>query len=172
MGLTEPGERIEKMLRGDKPMKEDFLNMLHEQHMKIQQEMTQLQKLAMRDKSQRKDAWKEFKHNLTGHMDGEEKYWYPVLERNQNSRMDAQIAHEEHRAARKVFDDLDDTDMEDTRWMACLMVLQNLLNQHIQYEESRLFPESREEISDRQTDDIMHDFQKEMRGGLLERIMR
>jgi hemerythrin superfamily protein len=151
-------------------MKEDFLNMLHEQHMKVQQEMTQLQQTT--DKSKKKDIWHDFKHDLTGHMDGEEKYWYPVLERNQNSRMDAQMAHEEHRAARKVFDDLDDTDMDDSRWSARLMVLQNLVNEHIRVEEERLFPESREEISDRQTDDIMHDFQKETRGGILERIMR
>lgn len=151
-------------------MKEDFLNMLHEQHMKVQQQMMQMQQTT--DKSKRKDIWHDFKRDLKGHMDGEEKYWYPVLERNQNSRMDAEMAEEQHRAGRKVFNDLDDTDMDDSRWTAQLMVLQNLLNQHIQFEESTLFSESRNEISDNQTDDIMHDFQKEMRGGIIERIMR
>jgi iron-sulfur cluster repair protein YtfE (RIC family) len=153
-------------------MKEDFLNMLHEQHMKVQEEITQLQQMSMRSKDERKDVWHDLKRNLTGHMEGEEKYWYPVLERNQQSRIDAETAMEEHRAAHRVFDDLDDTDMDDTRWNARLMVLQNLLTQHIRNEETKLFPMSRELISDRQTDDIMHDFQKAMKGGILERIMR
>jgi len=152
---------------------EDFLAMLHEQHMKVQQEIMQMQNMPMNEHDRKKDVWRQFKHDITAHMDGEEKYWYPVLERNQNSRMDAQMAMEEHKAAREVFKDLDDTDMDDSRWMARLMVLQELLTSHIKEEEEKLFPETRQGIGDRQTMEIMNDFKKEQEHhrGILDRIM-
>jgi hemerythrin-like domain-containing protein len=153
-------------------MKEDFFNLLHQEHEKVKTTMRQLHDMWQNDTSQRRDLVKELKHDLTTHMDGEEKFWYPELRRDRSSWMEALEAEEEHNTARHVFNKFEDT-TDNERWMARLMVLQDLIDHHVKVEEDELFALTRRNFTEEQINRIYDDYQRERTRsrGLLERIM-
>jgi len=71
-------------------------------------------------------------------------------------------ALEEHRAAKMVLSDLTDAATDDPRWMARLKVLKELIEHHVEEEESRIFDIARRVIDDERSDEVARRF-KEMK---------
>jgi hemerythrin-like domain-containing protein len=75
---------------------------------------------------------------LMPHMRAEESLLYPQLVERGHEDLGLE-AMEEHRVARRVLDDLRDTPEEDPLWHARCTVLSELINHHIEDEESDVF---------------------------------
>jgi hypothetical protein len=70
-------------------------------------------------------------------MYAEEQYFYQILLDETSEQEDLYSALEEHRAAKMVLSDLTEAAEDDPRWMARLKVLKEMIEHHVEEEESR-----------------------------------
>ncbi len=138
----------------------EFLDILHQEHEKVKSTLEQLT-MSAGGGSQRQQLFNMLKQDLTPHLIGEEKYFYPALQQKPDAKMDALEAIEEHHAAELFLDELDKTPIQEDRWTAKCMVLKDLVEHHVQEEESKVFEKARKDLSEDQMQDIMQNFQKE-----------
>lgn len=116
---------------------EDFQQILKKDHQNVN-ELIRKALAGGLDKTQLSDLDKNLRKSLKGHMEAEEKYLYPELEKNPSTRNLAIEAEAEHQAAKSVLKKIDlkkETPDDLTR----LETLQTLLKQHMTMEEGLLF---------------------------------
>ncbi len=87
-----------------------------------------LKALEERDDRCRCDC-KTMKHELQGHMHGEEATLYRRMERRMHERIAA--SNEEHNSFRKIFGRLDRTPIEQGAWLVDLVELRQAVHRHI-----------------------------------------
>lgn len=88
----------------------------------------------------------EIKKELEVHMMGEEKFYYPKAKRVDKELVQHSI--EEHEETKKLLKELDGMDKRTNQWMSKFKELKEAVEHHVEEEESKLFPESREGLSD------------------------
>lgn len=88
----------------------------------------------------------EIKKELEVHMMGEEKFYYPKAKKIDKELVEHGI--EEHEEAKQLLKELDKIDTGSSKWMSKFKELKESVEHHVDEEESKLFPESREGLSD------------------------
>lgn len=117
------------------------------------------QKVMQSDPQNRKDAINKLRNDLRTHMKAEERYLYPVLRDNDATKALAVQAQDEHTAAAAQLAKVSaggDQELE----MAQLAVLQELVNAHIRFEESRLIESASQVIDPGQETKITGQFKE------------
>lgn len=100
------------------------------------------------------DKFAEMKSELLVHMDAEERHLYPPLRESEAYREEALEAVEEHHAARLLLDELNAAGGRDDRWFAKLQVFSEILDHHIEEEETAVFSGLRRTLTAAQTQEI------------------
>jgi len=85
---------------------------------------------------------------------------YPALMENSSCRQDALEAIEEHHAAELILNEMAAMPIHDEHWAAKLVVLTELVQHHVEEEESTIFDDAREFLSEDQLDSITEQFQQ------------
>jgi hemerythrin superfamily protein len=89
---------------------------------------------------------------LEAHMEGEEKYFYPkIMEKDRETALES---YEEHHVGKMVLNELNKTGKDEEEWMPKVEVLKDVLEHHIEEEESKIFPEADQILSNEQEDQI------------------
>lgn len=101
------------------------------------------------DARQRKDTLAKLKDGLAKHMKAEENYLYPRLEKFPDAKPMAIRAEDEHMAAKAELAKLDPSKDEDV-FTSRLEVLKNLINTHVDFEESQLIDKANQDLSGEQ----------------------
>ncbi len=100
--------------------------------------------LATEETAERAALFKEFRKKMTAHNRSEEKIFYRRLEATEAGRPRALEAEVEHEAADRLIDDLSRMRGKDSdKWTARCIVLRELLEHHIEEEESQVFAAAR-----------------------------
>lgn len=84
---------------------------------------------------------------LAAHMQFEEKNIYPVLAQNQKTAAMALQAQNEHKLAKEVLNNLVKNRDDRTQWAANINQLDQLISNHVKFEQSRVFDEGKKLIS-------------------------
>lgn len=113
---------------------EDPYQMLTEDHQKVKTMLQDIQ-TGGREKEQ---AFSELKKALKTHMDAEEKYLYPKLKESDQEM--GNLSQQEHLTARKQLDSINLGSSNPDAETAKIKILATLLNNHIETEESKVFP--------------------------------
>ncbi len=129
----------------------DLYGMLKQDHDKVKQ---LLDMVTEKESQPREELFAQIEKELHDHMEGEENYFYPALEDEEDSREKILEAYEEHHVAKTVLDELGGTSPEDETWLPKMKVLKELVNHHIQEEEKNVFKMARKQLSDDEADDI------------------
>jgi hypothetical protein len=88
------------------------------------------------------------KKALIVHMNGEEKFFYPRLENNPETRQITLESYEEHDIGKQIINDIDMSDKYRGDWMfAKIKVLSEAIDMHLKEEEDELFKEAKKVIS-------------------------
>ncbi len=98
---------------------------------------------------------------LDVHIEGEEKFFYPVLEKSEDARDKILEAYEEHHVAKTVLGELDDMDEEDDRWKAKLKVFKEIVEHHIDEEEKEIFKLAKRALDKYQLEEISEQIQQQ-----------
>jgi len=140
----------------------DIFEVLTTDHDKVKKILEQLQQTSNRATGRRERLVQNLGVNLLPHMYAEEQYFYQILLDETSEQEDVYSALEEHRAAKMVLSDLTDAATDDPRWMARLKVLKELIEHHVEEEESQIFDIARKVIDEDRSDEVAKRF-KEMK---------
>ncbi|MBN1604263.1 MAG: hemerythrin domain-containing protein [Chitinispirillaceae bacterium] len=136
-------------------MENELFKQLKQEHLEVKQILSRIVSSPV---DSRKNLFKELKINLLPHMEAEENAFYPVLSNKQDSYQSALEALEEHHVAKMVINEIENSAFESDTWLAKCKVLQDLLEHHIDEEESEIFELTRKTISEQQTEEIYNNF--------------
>jgi len=121
----------------------DIFDVLTSDHDKVKKILEQMEQTSARAGKRRETLLDHLNMNLLPHMYAEEQYFYQILLDETSDKEVAYEAMEEHRAAKAVLMDLEDAPFDDPRWPARLKVLKELVEHHIEEEESTVFDVAR-----------------------------
>jgi len=122
----------------------DIFDVLTSDHDKVKKILDQMEQTSVKAGKKRETLLENLKANLLPHMSAEEQYFYQILLDETAEKESVYAALEEHRAARAVLTDLESASVDDPRWGARLRVLKELIEHHIEEEESEIFEIARE----------------------------
>jgi iron-sulfur cluster repair protein YtfE (RIC family) len=83
----------------------------------------------------------EITHKLQTHMTIEEQIFYPAVRELDTKKTDEIVpeAYEEHHVVKLVLDELPDVDLDDEQYEAKVTVLSELIEHHVEEEETEMF---------------------------------
>ena len=98
------------------------------------------------------------KKMLEVHMEGEEKFFYPILRNKDKEGM--LEAYEEHSVGKRLLSEIEGTQRGNERCIPRIKVLKDVLDHHIEEEESEIFDEAREVLNDQQEQKIVQQIEE------------
>ena len=127
------------------------IDLLIQDHEKIKKLLEQISSTTERAAKTRVDVLAQIEAELLSHTQIEEKIFYPAY-RDASDKEGVRMFHEaveEHRAVSElVLPDLLKTQPDTVQFSGRMKVLKELLEHHIEEEESEMFPEARELLKD------------------------
>jgi len=122
----------------------DATKLLKEQHDEVKALFQRYQ--AAKESEQKLECFEEIADAFAAHGEIEEKIFYPAVYVGQLQEK-LREAVEEHLAAKRVLADLLDLEPSDEQFDAKMKVLEELIEHHVQEEESELFPAVRKNFA-------------------------
>ncbi len=138
----------------------DIFEVLTADHEKVSKILEQMQQTSNRATGRREKLLQNLAAHLLPHMYAEEQYFYQILLDETSEQEDLYSALEEHRAAKMVLSDLTEAAADDPRWMARLKVLKEMIEHHVEEEESTIFDIAREVIDEDRSDEVARRFKE------------
>ncbi|OEC86215.1 MULTISPECIES: hemerythrin domain-containing protein [Methanobacterium] len=103
--------------------------------------------------------YKEIKKELEVHMKGEEDFYYPKAKKADEDLVEHGI--EEHEEAKGLIKELDRLGKNDGQFMPKLKELKDSVEHHVDEEEHKLFPKSKDTLSDNEEKKIAEKIEEE-----------
>ena len=118
-----------------------LLKVLEKEHRQVKQMLKDL--VNAEEAGDREEVFGRLKPELEAHSHGEEEAFYPLLKQEDESKTTAIEAYVEHHIAERLIQELDSMDKGDEEWEARAKVLKDVVEHHIQEEESEVWKEAR-----------------------------
>ncbi len=116
------------------------------------------------------ECFSKLKQELMIHMQGEEKLFYPILKKNQETKEKTEEGIEEHKEAKQMIKQLSSLKSGgDGEWESMIEELQEAIEHHVQEEEEELFPLAKHVLSKEQSTQIAEQFQQEKQQKMAQR---
>lgn len=130
---------------------ETFIEILKQDHQEVKQLFSQIEKGGDKQK-----LFSQLQEELKLHMEVEEKFLYPALEKQQESEIKEKTleSYEEHHTAKMVLQELGKVSPTNERWKAKVSVLKELIDHHVEEEEKMLFKMATKVLDKSQVQDI------------------
>ena len=87
-------------------------------------------------------------------MEGEEKYFYPILEKHEEAKQEVLEGFEEHDVVKTMLKSFEKVSPGNDRWMAKMKVLKEIVEHHVKEEEKEMFKLARKALDKEQAQDI------------------
>lgn len=119
-------------------------------------EVLELFRITLNQKIQ--SYYPEIKEKLCKHMNNEENYLYPLLE-----KFDKVVifeGYEEHKIAKRLINELDLQSEYDEKWVAKAKVLNEIIKHHIKEEETYIFKIAEKTLNNKQEEQILTQIQE------------
>lgn len=130
-----------------------LLKMLKDDHQKVMDLFEEAEENSSDGQAQ--ELFSQIQKELQVHMEGEEKFLYPVLAENDESRELTLEAYEEHGVAKTLMKQFARQTPGDERWMAKMKVLKEIIEHHVKEEEREMFKMARKVLDAEQSEAIM-----------------
>ncbi len=118
----------------------DVFKLLKRDHKEVKGIFKKLEKTS--DESARNKGFARLERELSVHAEVEEELLYPRLRQEKKLRETVNEAFEEHHIAKVLLQELAETRPADERWAAKLSVLKEIIQHHVEEEETGLFPKA------------------------------
>ena len=131
----------------------NLYDMLKQDHKNVKQMLDQT--ITNKDPSQ----FPKIKKELEVHMTGEEKFFYPKAKKADEKLIQHGI--EEHEEAKQLLNELENLKTEDTKWMSKFKELKDAVEHHVQEEETKVFPKTKQSLSDEEEKEAAQNIEQE-----------
>ncbi len=142
-------------------MKNAFFQMLREDHKKVKGILKSIDDTKKTAPKKREELFQKLKEELVPHMKAEERTFYPPLLAKREAREDALEGVEEHHVSDMVFKELERMSKGEDQWGAKMSVFKELVEHHIQEEESTIFKTAKKALDSDELQDILEAFEQE-----------
>ena len=102
----------------------------------------------------REEVFTQLKTELDIHAEIEEKIFYPVLEKIDETRDITLEAFEEHRLVKQLLGELESAPKDDEQWTAKFTVLKESIEHHVEEEEDDMFKKVRKVLSEAELEEL------------------
>ena len=130
----------------------NLFDMLKEDHNNVKNMLDRT--ITRKDSSQ----FPMIKRELESHMMGEEKFLYPRI--MQQDKETALESFEEHHVGKMVLSELESTSRSDEAWIPKVKVLKDILDHHIEEEETEIFPAAQDMMDSKEEQQIAQQIQE------------
>jgi len=141
-------------------MAQTILDMIKSDHEKTSSDLKQIMSRAGEaSKGKRNEEFDRMHIELLGHMNAEEKIFYPPLE----SEIREQISHskEEHEEIRSHLKDIGRSWSEKSEFTQKLQKLEETINHHVEEEEEKIFSTARDSLKEDRLEEMGRQFEQE-----------
>ena len=138
----------------------DIFDVLTSDHEKVKKILEQMERTSPKAAKRRETLLEHLSENLLPHMYAEEEFFYQILLDESSDKEVAYQALEEHRAAKAVLADLEVAPSDDPRWSARLKVLKELVEHHIEEEETTVFDLARSLMDEERATEVGRHFKE------------
>lgn len=134
-------------------MQTNILEVLKNEHIEIIQLMNRITR--SQDVKIKKACYDEMKRKLFAHMEAEELTLYASLKNEDidNAQNLAEDAEFEHQQVKDSFEMLEGMEFNSEEWNELFLEIKSTLEEHVEFEESTLFAEAKEDFS---TGQLLH----------------
>lgn len=126
---------------------EDVYEKLEKDHRKVESLFKKLLTTENEDLETREELFEQINTDLTAHAVAEERAFYPLTEDDETTHALTLEAHEEHSLVKQLLAELSEMEKDSDEWKAKAKVLSEIVDHHVEEEESKLFPKSKKFIS-------------------------
>lgn len=106
------------------------------------------------DPAVREELFMEIKKQLIGHAKAEEREFYSVLKKHEETRELAENAIEEHQEVEETLQQLSSMDFASDEWAEMFEELVEDVEEHVEEEEQELFPKAQEVLDNQRAKEI------------------
>lgn len=122
--------------------------MLIDDHRKVSKLFKELESSNGKATKARQHVFDQLKNELNLHTDIEEKYMYPLLENEEDTKSMVLEAYEEHNVVKDLLAEIEGEEIGSDTWEAKLKVMQENVEHHVSEEEEELFPDAEDILSE------------------------
>jgi hemerythrin-like domain-containing protein len=124
----------------------DAVGLLMRDHETVRQLFKKLDKANKNESSDRRELVQQIESELKAHTQIEEEIFYPAFREAARSDKDEDLyfeAIEEHHVVKLIMPEIDKTDTDAEQFTAKCTVLKEMIEHHVEEEESEMFPKAR-----------------------------
>jgi hemerythrin-like domain-containing protein len=124
----------------------ELFEMLRQDHQKVRQMFDQFETMKEEPEKNRKALEKlfaELQREITTHMEGEEKHFYPALRDSEETHDTVLESFEEHHVVKILLREMGRAQVSD-KWIAKMTVMKENVTHHLQEEEEELFEQAQQ----------------------------
>lgn len=132
----------------------DAFTLLKNDHKKVAGLLEKLEGTTERALKTREELFTQLKSELDVHTEIEEKIFYPVLEKADETRDITLEAFEEHRLVKQLLGELETEAKDDEQWTAKFTVLKENIEHHVEEEEGEMFKKARRVLSEAEIEEL------------------
>ncbi len=137
----------------------NVINRILKAHPDLLDELDSLLNIENVDISKRKDGFNRVALRLDAHETAEERTLYAAMEQDRQTKLLAMQSEEEHRIARNLVKELEETDINDDIWLPRMVILRNFVSLHMQIEENNVLPVADRTLAPEDLDQLGNDFE-------------
>lgn len=137
----------------------DFFQMIKKDHVEVKGILGQLTET--KETKKREELFKKLTVELVPHMKAEESAFYAPLSAKKEAHEDALEGIEEHHVSDMVYKELETMPKSQDHWGAKMSVFKELVEHHIQEEESKIFKSAEKVFEKNEFEAIMKKFEQE-----------
>lgn len=124
-----------------------FFDLLKDEHKEVAKLLEEGHETTQQAVKTRSTIFSKIKHKLDNHTTMEEKFFYPVLKKCDETKDLILEAYEEHDEVKDMLTKIENTDPSDETWAAKFTVLKENVEHHVKEEEHELFPKAKKALS-------------------------
>jgi hemerythrin-like domain-containing protein len=126
----------------------DIYELLKQDHRAVADLFKRIEASSERAGKSRAELFGKLSSDLLAHAHAEQATFYTALLDRVEDREALLEAFEEHGVVEKVVKDIESCDPSDERWLAKLIVLKEMVEHHVEEEESEIFKMAKKEFSE------------------------
>ena len=142
-------------------MKTNLLKQLKKEHEELAELFKKLDKTSEKSPDKRMELFKALDFKLSPHAEAEENVLYSRLKQEMKKPSDVLEAYEEHNLAKLLLSELRLLDPRDEKWGAKCTVLSELIEHHVEQEESALFKDAKQCFDSRELESMAGEYLEE-----------
>ncbi|MDQ3196805.1 MAG: hemerythrin domain-containing protein [Pseudomonadota bacterium] len=121
----------------------DIYELLKRDHEAVSELFDQLEQTDEDEADERERLFDEINRELTVHGEIEETIFYPAIKNADKAHDVVMEGIEEHQIIKQLMSEMQDLGTEDDQWEAKLTVLREIVEHHVDEEETEMFPKAR-----------------------------